>query len=612
MKHLLFPIIVFFSCIGLFSQENSKIIVDIPTTQKPWNHIDWNNNPDNFQFAIVSDRTGGHRPGIFSVGINKLNLLQPEFVMSVGDLIEGYTEDQERLDAEWKEFNGFIDELTVPFFYVPGNHDITNKVMEEKWQELFGVTYYHFRYKDVLFLCLNSEDNYRGAGKGTIDEEQYKYIEKTLEKNKDVKWTLVFLHQPLWVQQNTKRWKDVEKLLENRPHNVFAGHYHRYWKSERNNGKYIALATTGGGSRLRGTRYGEFDHVVWVTMTEEGPLLANLFLDGIWDENVVTDEIVELVRNKPSPIEIEPVYFSDIQAAQVSTNIRITNDSDFPMKVKMVSKTHPYLFLKMDQSALEIAPNDVTILNLEIANFKRADLSKVVPIEINSEISYQYTGNTDVVFDQKIQFAPTYKNPISKATSTITVDGKFSDWEDNWEWIPISGFKGKPFDYRGEKDFKMSFNSIYDKENLYLAVQISDDEIFHNAELQPWSQDMVAIALDARPPEQSYFNNGRGSGKSWLPIFLNFNEEKPIQQRQDLPDDLEYSFTKHSGGVNLELSIPISYLDKMQMHPWTSFRLGIGYIDFDEKGESKSEHYWYPAWSSPDSFHGSGMFFKSE
>jgi hypothetical protein len=532
--------------------------------------------------------------------------------MSVGDLIEGYTEDTDRLDAEWKEFNGFINELKVPFFYIPGNHYITNKVMEEKWQELFGVTYYHFRYKDVLFLCLNSEDNYRGAGRGTIDDDQYDYIEKTLSENQDVKWTLVFLHQPLWIQENSKRWKDVEMLLENRPHNVFAGHYHRYWKSERNNGKYIALATTGGGSRLRGTRYGEFDHVVWVTMTEEGPLLANLFLDGIWDENVVTDEMVELVRNKPSPVEIKPIYFSDPQTAQIITEVRITNGSDFPMTVKLEGKNHPDLFHKFDQSNVEVAPNDVAILQLKIDNYKRIDLKTAVPLELNSEITYKYSGPTDVVFDQKIQFSPTYKNPISKAISPITIDGEFSDWNKNWNWIKTEGYKGNPFDFRDEQDLQLSFNTAYDDENLYIAMQITDDEIYQNATLKPWLQDMAAVAIDARPPEKSYYNNGRGGGRDWLPIFLNFNEEKPIQERLNLPKDLEYSYTIHGGGVNLELSIPIAYLDKIQMGPWTSFRLGIGYIDFDEKGKSKSEHYWYPAWSSPDSFNGSGMIFKSE
>lgn len=43
-----------------------------------------------FTFAIVSDRTGWHRPGVFESAMARLNWLSPDFVMSVGDLIEGY------------------------------------------------------------------------------------------------------------------------------------------------------------------------------------------------------------------------------------------------------------------------------------------------------------------------------------------------------------------------------------------------------------------------------------------------------------------------------------------------------------------------------------------
>ena len=38
-----------------------------------------NSNPEDFQFAIVSDRTGGHRANIFAQAVERLNLMQPEF-----------------------------------------------------------------------------------------------------------------------------------------------------------------------------------------------------------------------------------------------------------------------------------------------------------------------------------------------------------------------------------------------------------------------------------------------------------------------------------------------------------------------------------------------------
>jgi hypothetical protein len=62
--------------------------------RNPVSYLRLNNAPGDFQFAVVSDRTGGHRARVFSRAVEQLNLLQPEFVVSVGDLIEGYSNDR--------------------------------------------------------------------------------------------------------------------------------------------------------------------------------------------------------------------------------------------------------------------------------------------------------------------------------------------------------------------------------------------------------------------------------------------------------------------------------------------------------------------------------------
>ena len=116
--------------------------------RNPWSHLRLNNEPETFRFAIISDRTGGHRAQIFSQAVERLNLMQPEFVMSVGDLIEGYTDNKDKLVGEWKEFQTYISQLQMPFFYVPGNHDVS-KLGEKSWKEKFGRRYYHFLYKEV-------------------------------------------------------------------------------------------------------------------------------------------------------------------------------------------------------------------------------------------------------------------------------------------------------------------------------------------------------------------------------------------------------------------------------------------------------------------------------
>jgi hypothetical protein len=74
---------------------------------------------------------------------------------------------------------------------------------------------------------------------------------------------------------------------------VFCGHIHNFRKYVRQNMNYYQLATTGGASGLRGIDYGEFDHITWVTMKPDGPVLAHVLLDGIYPEDMrkpITEE----------------------------------------------------------------------------------------------------------------------------------------------------------------------------------------------------------------------------------------------------------------------------------------------------------------------------------
>lgn len=167
--------ILSFGCAGV----ETDLKIQVSEKANPWTHLNFYTDPDNFQFAIVADRTGGHRPGVFADAIDKLNLLKPEFVMCIGDLIEGYAEDDDEIDRRWEEFDRMVNKLEMPFFYVPGNNDITNETMAKVWQERLGRSYYYFVYRNVLFLCLNTED----TCKRCVSDEQIEYFREALAAN---------------------------------------------------------------------------------------------------------------------------------------------------------------------------------------------------------------------------------------------------------------------------------------------------------------------------------------------------------------------------------------------------------------------------------------------
>jgi hypothetical protein len=163
--------------------------------------------------------------------------------------------------------------------------------MTANWKRKFGRTYYEFRYHDTLFVALNTEDP-PDVAPMRISLEQQRWFADVLARNEDVRWTFVLLHKPAWVYADDDPaetgWAGIERALGNRKYTVFAGHVHNYARFERNGREYFTLATTGGSSRLRGKEVGEFDHIVWVTMKDSEPVIANLMLDGIEDKNLRT------------------------------------------------------------------------------------------------------------------------------------------------------------------------------------------------------------------------------------------------------------------------------------------------------------------------------------
>ncbi len=258
--------------------------------KNPWTTLRLNNDPGQFTFAVVSDRSGGHRGKVFSQAVARVNLLQPQFVMSVGDLIEGYTTKDETIKTQWDEFDSYVKKFEMPFFYTPGNHDLANKTLVTRWGERYGKKHYSFTYKGALFLVLCSENPPDNAN--TIDKEQQQWVAQTLAGHKDAKWTFVFVHRPIWTAKDLEKngWAAVESALAGRKYTVFCGHLHRYQVYQRNGMQYYQLATTGGVSRMRGVEYGEFDHVAWVTMKKDRPLIANVLLDGILPSDLKVPE----------------------------------------------------------------------------------------------------------------------------------------------------------------------------------------------------------------------------------------------------------------------------------------------------------------------------------
>ncbi|MEJ2584492.1 MAG: metallophosphoesterase [Robiginitalea sp.] len=287
---------------------------EIKSGAKPWTSEAFETTEDDFTFAIISDLNGGERPGIYSQAVTQLNRLDPTFVLSVGDLIDGGTEDTLQLRKEWDSFDARTLKLNMPFFYLGGNHDLTNIAMRDFWKNRYGPRYYHFKYKDVLFLMMDSEDftekrmmeiykardtairildgelegNYQETTYyhmperrvGNLGKEQIAYFQKVLKENPEVRWTFVLMHKPLWMREGTGNLAPLEEALKGRNYTVINGHFHTYSHRKRNSMDYLILGTTGGSQNPEDPN--SFDHITLVHMAEK-PEITHLKMQGVLD-----------------------------------------------------------------------------------------------------------------------------------------------------------------------------------------------------------------------------------------------------------------------------------------------------------------------------------------
>jgi predicted phosphodiesterase len=165
----------------------------------------------------------------------QINELNPDFVLICGDLVH---------DASDLHFNDFLsikDQLNMPAYLVPGNHDIglmpTNSTIS-KYREKFGKDYYNFVMNSFSFIAVNTQ-----LWKTEVLEQSKrhdKWLREILEEHKSKdRRQIVFGHYPLFKdsinEENSyfnidsmKRKEIIQLFKDNDVMIYLSGHKHEY------------------------------------------------------------------------------------------------------------------------------------------------------------------------------------------------------------------------------------------------------------------------------------------------------------------------------------------------------------------------------------------------
>ena len=422
-----------------------------------------------FKFVVIGDtRTG---VSVFERCIAEINLLAPDLVLDVGDLIEGYKEDIRQIIATWDEFDERVKKFQVPLVMVAGNHDIWGRDSRKIYEQRYGKTYFSFDHKGVHFVVLDSEafdDNDNILNR--IDDEQLKWLQNDLALHHNARLTFVFLHKPFWQgkrfdQDATKHWfKRVHPILaKHRVTAVFAGHVHGYVKFPPVDGVHYYITGGGGAGIGQDPTMGDFHHYCLLSVSGNEWKLAII---------------------KPGSIEPDTIITTDVQALGTAPEIEVP-ESGHTVPIELA-------FFSWKTRSLEITarPSDSPSLHWRVTPYHLT-----VSARSDEQVHFRFTASVDpqhaypvpqFTFEVRDQgkrpqlftcLVPVKAHRTTTCRKTVEpphVDGKLDDtaWATT---APLSAF----FTPRGDKQtsFPTQVQSTYDSNNLYLAFRCQEPNL---------------------------------------------------------------------------------------------------------------------------------------
>jgi hypothetical protein len=260
--------------------------------------------------VVISDLNGSYgsthyEPGV-SVAVSRILELQPDLVISTGDMVAGQRLHPplgaSAIEAMWTAFHATVSaplaEAGIPFAVTPGNHDASayptfqaeRETFQAQWQsraprvEFVDRDGYPFSYAfaldGVLFVSLDV------TKVGALDEAQRRWLDGLLEAHgKSYRHRVVFSHLPIYPftegrESEVSADHELERILQKHDVELYlSGHHHAYYPGYHAGIRFVSQACLGAGPRPligTGSRAGraltvlEFDEQGSITIEARG------------------------------------------------------------------------------------------------------------------------------------------------------------------------------------------------------------------------------------------------------------------------------------------------------------------------------------------------------
>ncbi len=416
------------------------------------------------RFAVIGDRTGGVVPGIYGRIVKEIDRLKPDFVLNVGDMIEGYSEDKFEVRKQYEAYKKLLEPLTMPIYPVPGNHDIWDDDAVDLYKECIGEPYYSFDRRGVHFVMLDSG---RYESIEDLEDDQIKWLEQDLATHDDALYTIAVLHKPFWIENIAKGKADKlhDIFVAHGVDAVFTGHYHCYFAGEYDGVKYTSVGSSGGGTRedAAGLMY----HFVWATFDGEKLSLAPIRKDAVlpWDHMTSADILaLEKIHYKAVRMDKIPAG-DDLTVDNRKVAIEIVNyDDKRPIEDLLKWKIPQGWQVEPQRVKVKAAPGESFT-----ATFTVRCTDNLYPTP-SLTLKFPYREGKFMELEKNLAV---FRTTVADRMKTpATIDGKLT--EKDWGTPTTVLFKSE---YAKTESEPTRFYFAYDNDNLYLAARCTESNM---------------------------------------------------------------------------------------------------------------------------------------
>lgn len=262
------------------------------------------------RICVIGDRTGDAQDGIYEGILEEIDLLRPDLILTVGDMIEGPADSYEEIDRRWKEYKEIISHTDIPVYFTPGNNDIFDSVSLDYYRKNISKPYYSV---DTLGIHIVSIDNSMVSRSSKISSEQYDFLKNDLSKNKN-SIVIVIMHKPFWKESVAKGESDSLHTLfkEYKVDLVLSGHYHEYFTGKYDGVRYVSVGSSGGAA-WRDYAEDMSYHFTFITLDDKGIHIAPIKRNSVKAGDFVTSEENDVIGEMSEKgIQMEKLLYDEV------------------------------------------------------------------------------------------------------------------------------------------------------------------------------------------------------------------------------------------------------------------------------------------------------------